>query len=154
MKLGHWERAWGEAAMQTIFPGCAADGMPGIAGMGLGPFIAEIMAYLPFRAALGMRVAIWLVALAPLFVLGRAVSIVRLAPPDRERVVASLAASRFYFVRSLVLILKTMGALLYGGDPAVRARTMTPALPSSGVRLAVGAGAVTTADPIVEPASA
>jgi hypothetical protein len=152
MKLGRWERAWGEAAMQTIFPGCADDGMPGIAGMGLGPFLAEIMEYLPFRAALGMRVAVWLVALAPLFVLGRAVSIVRLAPADRERVVASLAASRFYFVRSLVLILKTMGALLYGGNPALRARAMTPALPSSGIRLVAGAGGAATAEAIVEPA--
>ncbi len=48
--------------------------------MGLSAFVAEVMRNLPFRAALGMRVAIWLVALAPLLVLGRPRTIARLAP--------------------------------------------------------------------------
>ncbi len=139
MTLGRWERAWAEAAMQAIFPGSPEDGMAGIGEMGLARFLAEVMQCLPFRAALGMRVAVWLVAMAPLFIVGKWKTIARLAPADRERVVAALSGSRVYVVRSLVLILKTMGALLYGGDAAVRARMMAPSLPPSGVRRIAGA---------------
>jgi len=69
---------------------------------------------------------VWLVALAPLFVLGRFATIAGLTVADRERVVARLVVSKSYVVRSLVLILKTMGALLYAGDGAVRARMLVP----------------------------
>ena len=82
-----------------------------------------------FQAAFGFRAAVWLVALAPLFVLGRLRTIVGLLPADRERLVEKLLANRAYFIRSLVLILKTMGALLYAGDAAVRARMLVPSRP-------------------------
>ncbi len=63
-----------------------------------------------------------------------------------------LVSSRVYVVRSLVMILKTMGALLYGGDASVRARMAAPALPTSGVRrVSEVTGAVEAA---VEAASA
>ena len=80
------------------------------------------MRSLPFKARLGLRVAVWLVALAPLFVLRRVATIRGLAPADGERVVAALCASRSYGVRSLVMLLKTFGALLYAGDDRIRAR--------------------------------
>lgn len=152
MKLARWESAWAEAAMQAIFPGSTEDGLAGIEGMGLRGFVAEVMIYLPFRAALGMRLAIWLVALAPVFVLPwarwRLATIARLPLCDRERVVAALVASRIYVVRSLVLILKTMGALLYGGDASVRLRMMDTSVPTSGVRRVAGvAGAADAAEP-------
>ena len=49
-------------------------------------------------------------------------TIASLAAPDRERVVETLLASRVYSVRSLVMLLKTFGALLYAGDEQIRAR--------------------------------
>jgi hypothetical protein len=134
MKLSRFETTWAEASMEAIYPGSKEHGLAGIDAMGLRAFLHELMLYLPFRAALGMRVAIWLVAIAPLLVLGRARTIARLAPVDRERVVVALATSRLYVVRSLVLILKTMGALLYGGDATVRARMMAAPPPTSGIR--------------------
>ncbi len=147
MRLASWESAWAEAAMQAIFPGSPEEGMAGIADMGLTGFLADVMRYLPTRAALGMRIAIWLVALAPLFVLGRLTTIARLPLLDRERVVAALAGSRVYAVRSLVLILKTMGALLYGGDASVRARMTAASVPASGVRPIAGAEKGRAAEP-------
>jgi hypothetical protein len=48
-------------------------------------------------------------------------------------VVASLVVSKSYVVRSLVLILKTMGALLYAGDDAVRARMLVPSPRQAGL---------------------
>ncbi|HEY1692292.1 MAG TPA: hypothetical protein VGG39_09025 [Polyangiaceae bacterium] len=127
MKLARFENRWAEAAMGAIFPGSAEDGLRDIRAMDVRGFLRQVMACVPFQAAFGLRAAVWLVALAPLFVLGRLATIAGLAVADREKVVATLLASRSYVVRSLVLILKTMGALLYAGDDAVRARMASPA---------------------------
>jgi hypothetical protein len=80
----------------------------------------------PFQAALGLRLAIWIVALAPLFVLGRFTTVIGLDQVAREQLIVKLLANRSYALRSLVLILKTIGALLYAGDDAVRARMNAP----------------------------
>ncbi|HEY8042203.1 MAG TPA: hypothetical protein VIF15_20510 [Polyangiaceae bacterium] len=126
MKLTRFETRWAEAEMGVIFPGSSDEGLADIGKLGVGAFLQEVMGAVPFKAALGLRLAIWLVALAPLFLLGRLATITGLRLPDRETVVNRLVASRSYAVRSLVLILKTMGALLYAGDVSVRARMNLP----------------------------
>lgn len=141
MKLTRVERRWAEAAMGAIFPGSCALGFSDIRAMNVEGFLGELLGHLPWRAALGFRLALWLVALAPLFVLGRIATIARLAPLDRERVIAVLAASKWYAVRSLVLVVKAMGALLFAADDAVRSRMAPPhsgAVPlrARGVRVA------------------
>jgi hypothetical protein len=122
MKLTRFENEWACAALGAIFPGSSEDGLADIGGMDVRGFLAEVMASLPFKPALGLRAAIWLVALAPLFVVGRFASLTRLGQADRERVIARLLASPSYGLRSLVMLLKTFGALLYAGDDRVRAR--------------------------------
>jgi hypothetical protein len=132
MTLTRLELGWAEAAMGAIFPGSSESGLVDIRGMDLAGFLREVLRVVPFKPALGMRLAIWMCALAPLFVLGRFATLTGLAAPDRERVLGRLVASRLYVVRSLVLILKTMGALLYAGDGGVRARMLVPP-PRSGL---------------------
>jgi hypothetical protein len=132
MKLTKFENRWAEAALGAIFPG-TSDGFADIRAMDVAGFLREVFRLVPLQAALGIRVAIWVAALAPLFVLGRLATIVGLAVGDRESVVARLVTSRWYVVRSLVLILKTIGALLYAGDDNVRARMLVPARPKSGL---------------------
>jgi hypothetical protein len=127
MKLTQFENRWAEAALGAIFPGSREEGLRDIRAMDVPGFLSRVMHTVPFQAAFGLRVAIWLVALAPLFVLGRFATIARLALPEQEGVVARLVASPRYLIRSLVMILKTMGALLYAGDDGVRARMQTPA---------------------------
>jgi hypothetical protein len=127
MRLTRFEHRWAEAAMGAIFPGSAETGLDDIRAMNVGAFLRQLMRSVPFQAAFGVRAAVWLVALAPLFVLGRFATIAGLAVADRERVVATLVVNKFYVVRSLILILKTMGALLYAGNGSVRARMMVPA---------------------------
>jgi hypothetical protein len=122
MKLARFEQGWGEAAIGAIFPGLPEEGLADIASMDLGPFLREVMRDLPLQAALGVRVAIWLVAWAPLFVLGRFAVITGLARAERESLLAAMSASRRYAVRSLVLVLKTVGAFLYARNAGVRAR--------------------------------
>lgn len=129
MKLMRFERRWAVASMEAIFPGSSDMGLSDMGAMNVDGFLRELMATLPFRAALGLRLSVWLVALAPLFVAFRFATIARLRLEDRERVIATLAASESYVVRSLVLILKTMGALLYAADNGVRTRMMPPRTP-------------------------
>jgi hypothetical protein len=126
MKLMRFERQWAVAALEAIFPGSSDIGLSDIRAMNLDGFLRELMARLPFRAALGVRLAVWLVALAPLFVLLRFATIARLTLEDRERVIATLVVSESYAMRSLVLVLKAMGALLYAADDGVRTRLMPP----------------------------
>jgi hypothetical protein len=130
MKLTPLEHTWAQAALVAMFPGSRDDGFADIAGMDVHGYLVEVMRSLPFKARLGLRVAVWLVALAPLFVLRRVATIRSLAPADGERVVAELCASRWYGVRSLVMLLKTFGALLYAGDDRIRAR-LRPAPPAA-----------------------
>jgi hypothetical protein len=118
--LAHFERRWAVAAMVAIFPGSRDAGLADMRAMDVDGFLRELMQVLPFRAGVGVRIAVWLVALAPLFVLGRFATIARLAQADRERVIAALVASKMYVVRSLVLVLKTLGGLLYAADERVR----------------------------------
>jgi hypothetical protein len=143
MRLTGIENRWAEAAMGAIFPGSREEGLTDIRAMDVRGFLARVVTSVPSKVALGLRLAVWIVALAPLFVLGRLATITSLAQADRERVVAALVMSRNYALRSLVMILKTMGALLYAGDDAVRARMMVPNKPKSLVTLRVkGAPAV------------
>ena len=94
--------------------------------MDLRGFLSQVMLTVPFQAALGLRLAVWIVALAPLFVLGRFTTVMGLDQSSREKLIVKLLANRSYALRSLVLILKTIGALLYAGDDAVRARMNAP----------------------------
>ncbi len=127
MNLTKLEITWAEAAMGAIFPGSRDAGLTDIRAMDLRGFLAQVMATVPFQAALGLRLAVWIVALAPLFVLRRFATIAGLDQAGREKVIEKLLVNRSYAVRSLVMILKTIGALLYAGDDAVRARMNAPA---------------------------
>jgi hypothetical protein len=126
MNLTKLETTWAEAAMGAIFPGSSDAGLADIRAMDVRGFLSQIMRTVPFQAALGLRLAVWIVALAPLFVLGRFTTVVGLDQAAREQLIVRLLANRSYALRSLVLILKTIGALLYAGDDAVRARMNAP----------------------------
>jgi hypothetical protein len=127
MTLTRLELRWARAALEAVFPGSH-----GIAPLDVEGYLGEMLRAIPFEPALGLRAAIWLVAHAPLFVIGRSATIHGIAPADRERVIVRLASSASYPVRQLVLLLKTMGALLYAGDDEVRARIYAPARPETG----------------------
>jgi hypothetical protein len=134
MKLSRLENAWATAALSAMFPGSSESGLEGIEAMDVRGFLEDVMRTRPFRAALGLRVAIWMVALAPIFVLGRVATIAGLARCERERMLDALLANRTYVVRMLAMLLKAFGALLYAGDERVRAR-VRPARPQSLVTL-------------------
>jgi hypothetical protein len=118
-----FERRWAHAAFGAIFPGPETGALPlGICDMDLDGFIDQTLSTVPLEAALGLRVAFWVVGLAPLFVLRRFATIASLGAEERLRVVAEVNASPIYFVRAFVYMLKALGALFYCGDRRVRTR--------------------------------
>lgn len=111
-----------DAVFDAFYPG-APDGPFPIGALAMFPsrFFADLLARAPFEAHLALRAALWLVALSPLFVLGRACSFTRLSRPERERVLERLLASRIYAIRQLALGLKAAGGLLFARSETVRA---------------------------------
>jgi hypothetical protein len=105
-------------------------------------FLVDLRSRVPYRSALGLRLAIWLVAHAPIFVVHRFRTIAGLDPKAREVVLAALLASSIYPVRQLVMLLKAIGALLYGKAASVRSVMIpirAPENATSGARL-IGLG--------------
>ena len=94
--------------------------MPGADAIDGGALLDDVCRALPARVALGLRASVWLIALAPLFVVFRLRTIVGLDDGAREKVVLALLSSRFYFVRQLTLLLKAFGALIFVAAPGVR----------------------------------
>jgi hypothetical protein len=131
--LTRTELTWARDAFETIFPP-RPGGACGIGAMDVEGYMTHTFARIPLEPALGIRLAIWIVALAPIFVLGRLRTIHRLSKDDRQRVLTRLTAHPVYAVRQLVLGLKAVAALLYAADPRVRAtftRAASPTIPMS-----------------------
>jgi hypothetical protein len=130
--LFRFERVWARAALETIYPTAASRELPlGISVFDVDSFFDDLLVRLPLLTALGLRAAIWLVALAPLFVLHRLSTIARLGATDRRVLILRLLGSQRYAVRQLVYALKATGGLLYGSSATVRGRVLhPPALPA------------------------
>ena len=115
------ERNWARAALATMFPSGAHPNVPGADKVDGGASLEDVCRTVPPRVALGLRAAVWLVALAPLFVVFRLRTLPGLESDVRERVVLALLSSRLYVVRQLTLLLKAFGALIFVAAPGVRA---------------------------------
>ncbi len=129
MKLFGFELAWAAAAFDAVLPEGTA--LPhGIARMNPARFFADTVASSPLEQSLGLRATLWIVALAPLWLLRRPRTIRDIAPDDRRRVLERLLASPVYAVRQLVVAFKAMGSMLYAQSPEARAAMTTPRDPS------------------------
>ena len=133
--LTQFERRWAHAAFDTIFPGADRGSLAfGIVDMDLDGFIDQTLAESPFEAAFGLRLVFWVIGLAPLFVIGKLATIASLSPADRLRVISTLSASPVYALRSTVMMLKAIGALLYCADRRIRPQIVGAATPVVALR--------------------
>ncbi|HEX4351975.1 MAG TPA: hypothetical protein VHZ95_03655 [Polyangiales bacterium] len=73
--------------------------------------------------ALGLRIAIWMVAFAPLWLLGRFVTFSELARAERTQLLSRLLAHKNFAVRELTLLLKLTAAMAIFGTASIRARS-------------------------------
>jgi hypothetical protein len=72
---------------------------------------------------LGLRLALWVVALSPLFVLGRLCTFTGLAPKERTALLDRLLEHGSFAVRESTFLLKTAACLALLGSQSVRARS-------------------------------
>jgi hypothetical protein len=121
LALTRFERRSAHAAFGTIFPGTERGTLPlGICDMDLDGYLQRTLSSIPFEPSIGLRLAIWVVALAPIFVLKRFATIASLSVEDREKVISAIYASPYYVIRSAAIALKAIGSLFYCGDARVR----------------------------------
>jgi hypothetical protein len=74
-------------------------------------------------AALGLRLAIWMVALAPLWALGKLATFSTLARRERCELLGRLLVHHNFAVRELTMLLKLTAAIALLGTASVRARS-------------------------------
>lgn len=122
MKLTEIERRWARAALDSMFP-CGGDPrLPiGISDLDVDGYLDDLGRCWPAMVFFVFRLALVVIGLAPLVLLRRLCTFHRLGSEDRLRVLEKLYASRIYFVRQLVTLVKATGGLLYGGSARVRA---------------------------------
>jgi hypothetical protein len=125
MKLFAFERTWVAAAFDAVLPEGTA--LPhGIARMDPGRFYDGAVQAAALEQSIGLRVSLWIVALAPLWLLRTPRTIASVGHDDRRRVLESLLASPVYVVRQLVAAFKAMASMLYAQSPAARAAMTAP----------------------------
>jgi hypothetical protein len=74
-------------------------------------------------AGLGLRLAVWMVALAPLWLLGRVATISTMARRERTELLSRLLMHNSLVVRELTMLLKLTAAMALLGTLSVRARS-------------------------------
>lgn len=141
--LSSLELGWAKAAFAGVFPSGAVPSLPGIEETDFASSLQALVKAAPPRAALGLRIALALSALAPLFVLGRFCTLARVDARGRTIVMRALLASSLYPIRQLAMLLKMVGALIIARVPQVRAAMLAqrsvPVPAESGTRLIDGA---------------
>jgi hypothetical protein len=119
--------AWTESAIYAIFAYTPRSALPhGVLSMHPARFFDSVLASIPFEQALGLRVTLWMIALAPLFTIRRLGTIASIGVEDRARVLERLVTSSNYFVRQLAMSFKAIATLLYAKSDAVRAAMSRP----------------------------
>jgi hypothetical protein len=145
-----FERRWARQLLAAFAP---------VGGPGLAPLEGEVDYSSTFvrmmreatpLAALGLRAAVWMAALAPLWLWGTLTTINKLAKERHPQLLRELLAHRVFAVRELSLLLKLCAAMALLGAPSVRLRSgydsVQPAAKSeSGMRMRL---------PVLNPAQA
>jgi hypothetical protein len=118
-----FERRWARHVLAAFAP---------VGGPGLAPAPDEVDYESALRrmmrgasplAAAGLRLAIWIAALAPIWLWGTVTTVTRLAAERRPELLRQLLGHRAFAIRELTLLLKLCAAMALLGTPSVRARS-------------------------------
>lgn len=137
MKLLAFEERWAAAVLEGFAPP-ARLGDSELAPMpGEVDYVAAarvLMKHTNLKAALGMRAAVWMVALSPIWSKNRErKTLADLDPPARAKVLERLLGHDSFAVRELTLFLKVVSCMAIFGVPALRERAhydLEPAEPA------------------------
>jgi hypothetical protein len=123
MGFARLERRWLVTVFDAILPDGAVAGLPGASRAPLDRFLEDFGAAAPTRMLWGVRLALWFVMfLAPFVTLRRPRTFLGLEGEDRLRVLRELRTSRWYVVRELPVLLKSIACLGHCGLPDVQKR--------------------------------
>lgn len=111
-------------ALVAVFP--STERLPGLDRLNTEAAFVEVMAGPPLLR-LGLVGATLVFVLTPLWTVYWPLPSFWLPAAVRERHANALADSRLYLLRQSMLMLKTIGGLLWGGHPQVRAALGLPA---------------------------
>jgi len=133
--MTRWEHIWAIEVLAAFAPAAesrnAASQPPKVSPQ-LAPREGEVDYLRTFRrmhagstplAGLGLRLALWMVALAPVWLLGRFVTFTQLARAERTELLSRLLRHTSLTVRELALLLKLTAAFALLGTPSVRERS-------------------------------
>ena len=112
MKLRAFERRWADTVARSFVPRGALGGA--VDDLDAGALFADDLAASPWMPAAGIRIALWLVWLSPLFRRGRTFG--ALDEEEREAALERLLESRSDTVRLLLMFLKLICVSLILGD--------------------------------------
>ncbi len=117
------ERRWAAAVLEGFAP---------VGGAGLAPAEGEadylgameqMMRASTRKAAFGLRVALWIAALAPVWLLGKLHTLGSMSREGRAEILARLLAHRVFLVRELTLLLKLSACMALFARPSLRERS-------------------------------
>jgi hypothetical protein len=118
-----FEKRWARQLLAAFAP----TGGPGLAPLQDEVDYLSVLARMRHEAtplaALGLRLAIWIAALAPLWLWGKLTTISKLALERRTELLRELLVHRAFVIRELALLLKLSAAMALLGTPSVRARS-------------------------------
>ena len=121
MKLSTLERRWVHEVFDTMYPPGADPRVPfGVRDCNIDGYIDDLQVHWPALSVISFRATVIIIAISSIFLLGTWRTFHRLTTAERLRVLEKLYVSRFYVVRSLVILIKASAGILYGSSPRVR----------------------------------
>lgn len=115
------ERRWAAVVLAAVLPPSPCGRFPGVAQVDLDAFWARFGAAAPPSLRLTVHAAVWLVMLAPLWLLPGFKTLGRCSAAQQDGVVARLAGANTYAVRQCMEVLKLCACMAAFHHPAIRA---------------------------------
>ncbi|MEZ4410465.1 MAG: hypothetical protein R3A52_28895 [Polyangiales bacterium] len=125
MSFTGFEKRWIEAILSTFVSDAAGDGALAVreGEVDWAGSATKMTDAACGKGRFGFRAALWIVSLAPLFVIGRPALFASLEADDRRRVLAAVVKSPYLLFRGLGVFLKLAASMALFGVASVRAQT-------------------------------
>jgi hypothetical protein len=134
-----FERRWARDALSAFAPEQGPGLAPSVGEVDYDAVLQRMLREVAPLARIGLRLAVWSAALAPMWLLGKFATISSLGSSHRPALLSALLTHRVFAVRELATLLKLCAAMALLGVPSVRARSgyddARSAQPQSGVRI-------------------
>jgi hypothetical protein len=121
LRMFRFERRWMVRVFEAMLPAGVDPRLTlGAEEVPLGRFVDEFLGRARLESVTGLRAGVWMIMLAPLFVLRRFRTFVGLDPAERREVLDRVSRSNIYLVRESAHFLKIIGCLAFCGLTTVQ----------------------------------